>query len=78
MCLAARPCARVPGVALFAGSVGERRGRHDREPSGELAPARPGEQPLGFDFDPGVDERRGQAFGEILELVGTSAPDRVA
>ena len=57
-------------LALFGGAVGERVGRDDGEPSGDLTAAGAGEQALGFDLDSGVDERGGQPFGEVFELVG--------
>ena len=33
-------------------------------------PRVPANRPRGFDVDAGVDERRGQPFGEVLQLVG--------
>jgi hypothetical protein len=61
---------RSPGGALFGGAVGERRRGDEGEPAGDLPASDAGEQALGFDLDAGVDERRGQPFGEVFELVG--------
>ncbi len=37
--------------------------------SGHLLSAGPGEQ-VAFDIGPGIDERRGDALGEVLQCVG--------
>nr|WP_261987302.1 hypothetical protein [Actinomadura sp. HBU206391] len=55
---------------MLGGAVGERVGRDDGEPPGNLPAARPGEQALGFDLDPGIDKRGREPFGEVLQLIG--------
>lgn len=49
--------------------VGQRGGGDQGEASGDLLSAGSGEQ-VAFDVDPGIDERRGDALGEVLQRVG--------
>jgi len=58
-----------PGGALLGGAVGERGGRDQGEPAGDLPSADAGEQPFGFDLDAGVNEGGWQPFGEVFEVV---------
>jgi hypothetical protein len=50
----------APLLALLDGAVGERGGRDDGEPAGDLAAADSGEQALGLNLDAGVNEGGGQ------------------
>ncbi len=54
--------------------VGERDGRNHAEPSGDLLTSGAREQPFPLDVDAGVDERRGDPFREVFELVGNLGP----
>ncbi|MFJ4858989.1 hypothetical protein [Streptomyces sp. NPDC088730] len=57
-----------PDQALPLGSVGEGVGADEAEAAGDLFTADAGQGSL--DVDAGVDERRGDALGEVLEGVG--------
>lgn len=50
--------------------VRERGGADQHAAAGDLFAPDPGEQTAAFDVDAGVDERRGQMLGEVLQVVG--------
>ena len=65
---------RPPLLPLGAGAVGERGGRDDGEPAGDLPAPGAGEQPGGLHVDARVGERGRQPLGEVFQLVRHLGP----
>ncbi len=59
-----------PRLPLLGGAVGQWVVAQEFEAPGELLPAGADQQRGGVDVDAGVDERRGDTFAQVLDLVG--------